>query len=167
MKMNELFFSKLDHNYGFRIAKDLLQFKSMPEGFRLAGTEAENAAADWIAEEMCAIGLQNVQKEAFPVDTWDYKGATLKLIDDKETPMDVCGFAGVAGTEACGITSQILYAGDGTAAGYRDKNAAGKIVFIDTDGYHSYPYAAVINQAEARGASAVQFIFTCIRRRIS
>ena len=60
------------------------------------------AAADWIAEKMRAIGLQNVQKEAFPVDTWDYKGATLKLTDDKETLLDVCGFAGVAGTEACG-----------------------------------------------------------------
>ncbi len=155
MNREQEFLKTLDHEYGFRIAKDLLQFKSLQEGFRMAGTDAENAAADWIADEMRAIGLQNVQKESFPVDSWDYKGATLKLMHSNEDViLSVNGFSGVAGTEAGGITAPLVYVGDGTAAGYEDKDVAGKIVFVDTNSYHSYPYAPIINQAEARGAAA-------------
>ena len=76
----ENYLQKVDSDYGFSVAKKLISFRNTEKGFRLAGTRAENEAADWIAEEMKSIGLQEVTKESLRADSWDFREATVTVL---------------------------------------------------------------------------------------
>lgn len=147
----------VDSNYGYHIAVKLTEFKATPSGFRLAGTDVENAAADWIAEEMKKIGLADVKKEDVTVDSWDFRGASLTVMPTAHAPliMEAGSFPCIAGTSDEGVEGRVVYAGDGSAANYDNVDVTGKIVLIDTDGYHSYWYNSLFLQAELRGAKAI------------
>jgi hypothetical protein len=123
-----------------------------PLGFRLAGTDAERAASAYVADELTALGLSNVRLEPVPVDSYELRGAGV-TIGDRE--MTASQFPGIPGTAPAGLTGEIVYAHDGTAA---DFDAAGdvhgKIVLIDTyleDFWLNSPGA----EATLRGAKAV------------
>ena len=144
----------VDSEYGYDIAKSLLRFKTTEDGFRNAGTKAENDAADWITEEMKNIGLSNVTKESFDVDAWEFHGASVEIVDPENTgyTMKAGSFAGLEGTTPEGCTGQLVYVGEGTAACYEALDVAGKIVLIDTDAYYSYWYNLIFEEAQARVA---------------
>lgn len=153
----EKFLDHLDSEYGFSIAKKLLTFKTNKDGFRLAGTPAENEAADWIKEEMLKIGLKDVTKESFPVDAWKFNSARVDVISPSEISqtLEAGPFTGIKGTSPEGITGEVLYVGAGTKNDYENIDATDKIVLIDTDAYHTYWYNIIFEQAEARGAKAI------------
>lgn len=157
LSYEEKYIQEVDSDYGFAVAKKLLEFKTNPYGFRLAGTPAENEAADWIAQEMKDIGLQEVAKVGFPVDAWEFKGAQVIVStpSGELTPMEVGSFSCLEGTTDKGLDGEVVYVGDGTALNYNELNVKDKIVLIDTDAYHTFWYNSLFAQAEIRGAKAV------------
>ena len=134
----EHYLQKVDSDYGFSVAKKLISFRNTEKGFRLAGTRAENEAADWIAEEMKSIGLQEVTKESLRADSWDFREATVTVLSpNKSESMEVCSFTFLEGTAPEGITGEVVYVGDGTRGNYQGIDVKDKIVLIDTDAYYT------------------------------
>ena len=156
-KIEKNYLEAVDNAFGFEVAKKLTEFKTIPEGFRTAGSVAESEAADWIASEMRRIGLAEVQKENIAVDGWEFLGAELTVqYEDGETEVMHAGsFPGLYGTKDEGIEAQLVYVGEGTANCYEGKDVNGKIVLIDTDAYYSHWYDVLFTQAQERGAVAV------------
>ncbi len=100
-----------------------------PLGFRLGGTTADDTAARYLARKLRAAGYKNVRLEAVPVDEWAVRGAGV-TVGDKEF---VCSqFGGVPGTDEDGITAEVVYVGNGTAAEYEGVDVKGKIVLVDS-----------------------------------
>lgn len=151
------YLNSVDSDYGFKIAVKLTEFKTTTDGFRLAGTFAESAAADWIVKEMKRIGLEEVTKESISVDAWDFREASVvvRSSDGMECMMKAASFPCLPGTSNEGIEGDIAYVHDGTKKYYNEEDVRGKIVFIDTDAYHSYWYNSLFLQAEMRGAKAI------------
>lgn len=85
----ENYLQKVDSDYGFSVAKKLISFRNTEKGFRLAGTRAENEAADWIAEEMKSIGLQEVTKESRVRIMGFQRGDRHGVISEKSESMEV------------------------------------------------------------------------------
>ena len=100
-----------------------------PLGFRLAGTPADNAAADYVEAEFADMKLADVRQEAVPVDVWDMQGAWVRVGGRTVTASQ---FAGVPGTDGA-ITAPVVYVGLGTLADFLDKDVTGKIVLVDLE----------------------------------
>lgn len=151
------FVEAVDSDFGYNIAIQLTKFKATDAGFRLAGTDVENEAADWIVEEMNKIGLHNVTKASVPVDSWDFREASVRIdVQGNESiDMEAGSFPCIEGTSDEDITGEVVYVGEGNIDNYKDKDVAGKIVMIDTDGYHSYWYNSIFLQAELKGVKAI------------
>ena len=151
------YIEKVNSAFGFETAKKLTEFKTIPEGFRTAGTKAERDAAEWIARTMSEVGLTNVNIESLPADVWEFHGADLTFRNEngQSATMPAGSFPGLKGTEPEGISGEIIYVGDGTASGYEDVDVRDKIVFIDTDAYNSHWYSVLFAQAQERGAAGV------------
>lgn len=154
-KEKNKYLKKLDSEYGYEIAKGLLEFKTMEGGFRNAGTPAEHEAADWLAAEMKKIGLSGVTKESINVDAWEFHGASVEVMESGFETMHAGSFAGLGGTAEDGVTGQVVYVGEGTAKDYEGIDVKEKIVLIDTDAYYTYWYNLVFEEAQARGAKAI------------
>ena len=97
-------------------------------GFRLAGTSADTQAATYLADQLRAIGLRNVHLEPVPVDVFEFKSASLAVAGRK---IVASTFAGVGPTPPEGLSGQIVYLHDGTAAAYAGLDVNGKIVLVD------------------------------------
>ena len=151
------FIKCIDSEYGFNVARKLLEFKSTPRGFRIAGTEAERKAAEWIYDEMKSIGLHDVEIKDIPVDSWDFRDASVSILSPEITYHTMRGgsFACLPGTSKDGIVGEVIYVGDGTKTNYDGIDVREKIVLIDTDAYFSYWYNSLFMQAEVRGAKAI------------
>ena len=123
-----------------------------PLGFRLAGTDEEQAASTYLAAEFESMGLDNVRLEPVPVDAYELLGASV-TVGSRE--MTASQFPGIPGTPLMGITGDVVYVHDGTAADFDAAgDVTGKIVLIDTfleDFWLNSPGA----EATLRGATAV------------
>ena len=68
----------VDTDYSFALAKKLEDIRSNEAlGYRTAGSEAELQTGDMLKAEMEAIGLSDVTKDAFTLDTWTFETAQL------------------------------------------------------------------------------------------
>ena len=128
-------------------------------GFYLGGTWSDNARARYIAAQMKAIGLKNVHLEPVPLDVYDFKSASVTV---GTNTMIASTYAGTSPTPASGLTAQVVYAHEGTAADFNALAASGvdvrgKIVLLDAD-----PNNWWMNdpQAEAGYRGAIGAIFT-------
>jgi len=121
-----------------------------PLGFRLAGSPADNAAADYIEAQFTDMKLADVRQEAVPVDVWDMQGAWVRAGGRTVTASQ---FAGVPGTPGA-ITAPVVYVGLGTFADFVGKDVTGKIVLVDLEldeWWLNYPGSL----ASLQGAKAV------------
>ena len=119
-------------DYAYDIALELTtnpDFFNSAQGGRNAGSDAEHAAAQYLADVMTGIGLQDVEKVAADCDRWQFNGASL-TVDGADYA--VYSYA-TASTPPEGLTAELVYAGKGTMWDYEDIDAAGKIVLIDID----------------------------------
>ncbi len=127
-----------------------------PLGFRLAGTEAEHAASEYVAAELRDIGLKNVRLEPVPVDAYELLGASVTV---GTRSMTASQFPGIPGTPPEGITGGVVYVHDGTAA---DFDAAGdvhgKIVLVDS-ALEYFWLNSPGAEATVRGATAVVYTY--------
>jgi hypothetical protein len=128
------------------------------EAWRLAGSEAEHEAADYLKAEMERIGLQNVAKEGFPVHAYEFRGASVQVLSPKRSEkMLASGHAGMDGTGRKGLTGEIVYVGLGRMQDYEaleaaGKSAVGKIVLVDLSENEMYWLQLPHMEARIQGA---------------
>lgn len=150
------FLDAIDLDYAYSIAETLstdTRFHDNELGFRTAGSDAEHAAADWLAEQMEAIGLENVEKAAVSVDKWQFNGASLTIAG---TDIDIMPVSyAVNGTDAEGITAEIVDVGTGFAWDYEDVDVEGKIVLCGVDQYNESWISGYMYEAYQHGAIAM------------
>ena len=147
----------LDVTYVKQITRGLGTIGSTPLGFRVFGTPADRQTANYLADEMRRIGLEDVAVEELTGDGWLFKGATVqaKGAGLNET-FKGSSLGGVPGTGYAGVSGEIVSVGYGTAPEYEGKDVAGKIVFAwwDYDRRGIWPnYIAY--EAQLHGAKAV------------
>lgn len=144
-------------DYAKKIAETLCSFGNHPVyGGRQAGSRAENAAADFLAGEMKRLGLQDVRKEGFPCDFWEFRGASLRVETPEGALPEIQPYAYASGgTEGEGITAELLYLRRGTEEDYRGVDARGCIVLIDIDMDADWWIDAPVMEAALHGAAAV------------
>ncbi|MDO4515668.1 MAG: M28 family peptidase [Bacillota bacterium] len=120
-------------------------------GGRNAGSDAEHATADYLAQQMEEIGLTDVEKVAAPCDRWQFNGASF-TVDGKEYP--VYSYA-TASTPPEGITAEVVYLEKGTMWDYENVDVTGKIVLIDIDQRGDWWITYPMLEAEHQGAAAI------------
>ena len=152
----QAYLAATDAQYAYELTYKLSTDPSMHDnamGFRTAGSDAEHRAADFIAEEMKRIGLQDVEKVPVNIDKWQFNGASLTLAgtDIALTPVSYM----VSGTDEAGITAQIVDCGTGFAEDYAGKDVAGKIALVGVDQWGAAWIDAYIYEAQYQGAIAL------------
>lgn len=149
----DAFMEAVSPDYAYNIALELTtnpEFFNSELGGRTAGSDAEHAAADYLAGVMEEIGLSNVEKVAAPCDRWQFNGASF-TVDGKEYP--VYSYA-TASTPPEGITAEVVYAGKGTMWDYEDLDVEGKIVLVDVDQRADWWVTYPMLEADFQGAAA-------------
>ena len=151
----EAYRSVVDENYAYGIAETLAYdeaYLSNALGWRTAGSDAEHAAADYIAAEMESIGLE-VEKVPVTVDKWQFNDASL-TVDGTDIDIMPASYA-ATGTDAEGITAELVDLGTGTAAEYEGVDVTGKIVLAGVDQWNTAWIDQYLNEAELHGAAAI------------
>ena len=149
------YLEQVDHEYAYQIAETLAYdpaYLSNELGWRTAGSDAEHAAADYIAAEMESIGL-TVEKVPVTVDKWQFNDASL-TIADTDIQIMPASYA-TNGTDADGITAQLVDVGTGTAAEYEGVDVEGKIALVGVDQWNVAWIDQYMNEAALHGASAI------------
>lgn len=144
-----------DEHYAYTIAETLSynpEFLSSEQGFRNAGSEAEHKAADYIAAEMEALGL-TVEKVPVTVDLWSMNGASL-TIAGTDIALNPVSYA-TNGTDADGITAELVDVGAGTMFDYEGLDVEGKIVLAGIDQWNVAWIDQYMNEAAVHGAAAI------------
>ena len=151
------FLEHVDTDYSFQLAKRLETYKSNEVwGYRTAGSKAELLTGDLLVEEMKAIGLEDVTKDAITVDTWEFEKAKLTYKDSKgyEHVFHLGGYATEFDTQG-EKAFELVYAGKGTAADYENLDVEGKLVLLDMNQRDEWWINYPAYQAHLKGATAV------------
>lgn len=145
----------VDERYAYEIAETLAYdpaYLSNELGFRTAGSDAEHAAARYIADEMEEIGLE-VEQVPVTVDRWQFNDASLRL---EGTDIDIMPASyATNGTDEDGITAELVDVGSGGAADYAGKDVEGKIVLAGVDQWNEAWIDQYLHEAELHGAAAI------------
>lgn len=150
----ESFLSAASADYAYDVALELStnpDFFNSELGGRNAGSDAEHATADCLAGLMEEIGLTDVEKAAADCDRWQFNGASLTVDGEAYT---VYSYA-TASTPAEGLTTEIVYVGDGTMWDYEGLDVTGKIVLIDIDQRNNWWITYPMLEAQYQGAAAI------------
>lgn len=152
----DAYVNEIDMGYAYDFTKTLSLDPSLHDnslGFRTSGSDAEHRTADYLAEEMEAIGLKNVEKIPVTVDKWQYNDASL-TIDGTDIDLMPVSYM-VNGTDEKGITAEIVDCGTGFAEDYEDKDVKGKIALVGVDQYNESWIGGYIYEAYEHGAKAL------------
>ena len=143
--------------YPQRLETAINGFKSVPLGFRWTGSDADDQAAQFIADEMKAAGLVDVKLEPVPVDEWTIEDANV-TVGGKVMP--ATSYPGVPATGPEGVTAQVVrIPGVASKADFDIAgDLTGKIALINFASEYwwmNFPCA----EAALRGAKAVILVF--------
>ncbi len=76
------YMDSVDVDYSYKLSCELTKYKTNESlGYRTAGSKAEHEAADYLCEEMKKIGLSNVKKEPFKLDSWTFERGNANFVD--------------------------------------------------------------------------------------
>ena len=129
----------LDEDYARVIMEDVCAMGDGPLGFRGTGGPADHQVAQYIAEEMTAMGLEDVDLEEVPVNSWEFRSAYLDVPGIGK--MEAASFGGFPGTDDQGtdaaefIEREIVWVNDGYDADYIGKDVTDRIVLVNWIGY--------------------------------
>ena len=157
MNLQQSILENLDINYSYQLAKRMEQFRSNPVlGYRPAGSKAEFETGEMLKQEMVAIGLSNVTKDAVKVDGWEFKKALLSYTDENGT----CHEIQLGAYQTTFVTEgpkefSLMYLGKGTAADYEGKDVTGKLVLVDINQRDEWWINYPVYQAHLKGAAAL------------
>ena len=153
----QAYLEKVDVDYAYHLALQLEDIRSNENlGYRTAGSEAELATGDMLKAEMESIGLQNVTKDEFTLDTWTFEKAQLSFTDSTgaEYTAELGGYQTdfvTDGSEAFTIVD----GGEGTEADLDGLDVSGKLVLIDINQRDNWWINYPAYEAHLRGAAAV------------
>lgn len=146
--------SHLDITYSYQLAKQMETHKTNPVlGFRTAGSDAEHKTGDFLYEEMKRIGLQNVTKDEFWLDSWTFERAVLRF-QDQHGELHTCQMGAYqTNFETDGFeTYDLVYVGRGTTSDYEGLNVRGKLVLADINQRDEWWINYPVYQAYLKGA---------------
>lgn len=147
----------VDTDYSFALAKKLEDIRSNEAlGYRTAGSEAELRTGDMLKAEMEAIGLSDVTKDAFTLDTWTFETAqlTYPTADGSEITVELGGYQTDFSTGGS-QTYTIIDGGQGTEANLEGLDVTGKLVLIDINQRENWWINYPAYEAHLHGAAAV------------
>ncbi|HEX5950617.1 MAG TPA: hypothetical protein VFZ96_06410, partial [Actinomycetota bacterium] len=143
----------LDMDYVRQVIENLTAIGSTEQGFRAFGTPQDLASAEYVADEMTALGLDDVALEPVPGDGWLFEGASV-TVGTKTLPAGA--FAGVEGTGPAGVSGRLVFAGIGASRDYErlGVDVTGKIVLAWWNDEYDWPNHMAY-EAKLRGADAL------------
>jgi Iap family predicted aminopeptidase len=148
--------SLIEYARGIAVSLTERRFLNSELGGRTSGSDAELAAADWLALQKREIGLRKVTVHPYQCDTWQFNGATLAVAEGRGERRVLKPYSYASGgTGANGITAELLYLGRGTEADYKEVDARGRIVLIDIDMDADWWIEYPTIEAALHGAAAV------------
>ena len=154
---NSNYLSAVDVDYAYNFTKSLEEFKSNEKlGYRTAGSQAELKTGEKIGNEMKKIGLTEVTKDEFKVDTWEFEKADLTFTDEtgKEHLAVLGGYQ--VNFDTNGVKElDVVYAGKATADDLARLDVKGKLVLIDINQREEWWINYPAYQAHLKGAAAV------------
>ena len=157
MNLQESILKNLDIDYSYRLAKRMEQFRTNPVlGYRPAGSRAEFETGEMLKQEMEAIGLSDVRKDAVKVDGWEFKKAVLSYSGEDGTHHEIQ----LGAYQTTFVTDgpkefSLMYLGKGTAADYEGKDVTGKLVLVDINQRDEWWINYPVYQAHLKGAAAL------------
>ena len=115
--------------------------------------DAEHKTGDFLYEEMKRIGLQNVTKDEFWLDSWTFERAVLRF-QDQHGELHTCQMGAYqTNFETDGFeTYDLVYVGRGTASDYEGLNVRGKLVLADINQRDEWWINYPVYQAYLKGA---------------
>jgi hypothetical protein len=148
--------TQIDPAYLEYVTTAITGFADNPDGWRPGGSPANEAAADWLVDEMKTVGLKAVRKLPVPIDRWVFIGADVAVDDGPTFPASSWG--GVPGTPPGGIHAEVLDLGLGRQVEYDNlgMDVTGKIVLVDW-AFGDWWVNRHGHQATLEGAAAVIF----------
>ena len=156
-RIAEKYLEGLDTDYSYRLAKRMEEHRTNPVlGYRTAGSAAEIATGDMLAEEMRRLGFSKVWKDAIQVDAWEFKKAELCYEDESgvRKTLQLGAYQTTMVTDGPKEYS-LVYAGKGTEQDYRELDVAGKLVLVDINQRDEWWINYPVYQAYLKGAAAV------------
>lgn len=156
-KEESAYLDALDISYSYNLAKRMEQFKTNPAlGYRTAGSRAEYDTGNMLAEEMRAIGLEDVAKDAVNLDSWEFQKAVLRFRTLDGSPVECQLGAYQTNFDTHGSKEYpVVYAGRGTAADYSGLDVRGKLVLVDINQRDEWWINFPVYQAYKMGAAAL------------
>jgi hypothetical protein len=149
-----------------RLAYDIVEGLTTEVGPRLAGTEAEARARQWMAERFRALGFSNIRIETYDMPVWVRGEERAEIVAPFPQPLAITALGNSGATTARGIEAEVV--------GYDSMEAflaapadevGGKIVFVShamtrsQDGSQYGPFGAARREgptlASRRGAVAI------------
>lgn len=153
----QAYLDTVDVDYAYDLALKLEDIRSNETlGYRTAGSDAELATGDMLKAEMERIGLQNVTKDAFTLDTWTFTKAQLSFEDSagEAHVAELGGYQTDFVTDGA-ETFTVIDGGRGTEADLAGLDVTGKLVLVNInqreDWWINYP----AYEAYLAGAAAV------------
>lgn len=154
---SENYLSKVDVEYSYNFTKSLEEFKTNEKlRYRTAGSEAEILTGNKIYEEMKKIGLEEVTRDEFTLDTWTFEKAELSFTDaNGEEYQSVLG-AYQVNFNTNGVKQyEVIYAGKGTKNDLADLDVEGKFLLVDINQRDEWWINYPALQAHFKGAAGI------------
>lgn len=144
-------------DYGYNLAVKMEEIRSNKNlGYRTAGSKAELETGDMLKREMEKIGLENVTKDEFSLDGWEFDHATLKYTDSetRENEIELGGYQTTFVTD--GYQSyELVDGGEGTKEDLADKDVKGKFVLVDINQRDNWWINYPAYEAKLHGAAGI------------
>lgn len=146
-----------DTGYSYCLARRMEQYRTNPVlGYRTAGSGAEFETGEMLVREMKSLGLADVHKDRITVDSWEFEKAVMQFTDREGRDYEFQLGAYQTDFHTGGFREfSLVYLGKGTAADYRNVDAAGKLVLIDINQRDEWWINYPVYQARLKGAAAL------------
>jgi hypothetical protein len=149
-----------------RLAYDIVEGLTTEIGPRLAGTEAEARARQWMAERFRQLGFSNVRIETYMMPVWVRGEERAEIVAPFPQPLAITALGNSGATPARGIEAEVVGYDSMEAFQAAPANEVrGKIVFVShamtrsQDGSQYGPFGAARRDgptlASRRGAAAI------------
>ncbi|MEZ5460806.1 M20/M25/M40 family metallo-hydrolase [Dokdonella sp.] len=148
------------------VAYDIVESLTTEIGSRLAGSENDLKAREWMIAKFKALGFDKVWSEPVSFPKWVRRSESAAVVEPYPQPLTISALGGSAGTPAGGLVAEVIAFPDLEAMkAAADYTVRGKIVYIANPRMHAlrdgHDYGAGSGvrvqgpeQAEAKGAAA-------------
>ncbi len=156
-KIFKNYIKNIDVDYSYHLSCKLTEFKTNDKlGYRTAGSYAEHNAANFLLDEMNKIGLNNIKKEEFILDSWTFEKAEATFIDINGNKQNILLGTYQINFDTNGVKEyEVIYAGRGTKDDLYFLDVKDKIILIDINQREEWWVNYPALQAKYSGAVAV------------